>query len=97
MAVGKLDIGKLNITFVFRHRFEKSKDDDILITYWIGHEFREWEIGFWFRREKIVSRKEHRDLRKWKNYLVNSFTLGVNLLICKAWISWNINGLEIKE
>ena len=92
MAVGKLKIGKLNISFVFRHRFEKP--DDIFENFRHNTEFREWELGFWFRKRKMLGVK---GFTKPNHHLVNSYIVGINLLICKAWVEWNINGLEIDE
>jgi hypothetical protein len=93
MTIKQINIGKLNITLVFRHRFEKP--DEVIGKFRYNHEFREWELGLWFRKAKMVAKKEFRDPNKWKNYLVNSYMIGINLLLCKAWVDWNIGGMEI--
>jgi hypothetical protein len=95
MASTHLNIGKLGITFAFRHRFEKK--DREFGTFWIDIEFREWELGLWFKKEKILGFKGFRNRNFPKHNLVTSCTFGINLLLCKMWVSWSIGGLHIKE
>lgn len=89
-----LNIGRLQITFVFRHRFEKKKDEndiwDTLMTW------REWELGFWFKRSQIVGRKNFHKPKEWKNNFVYSYMFGINLLWCKAWFTVCKGGMHIK-
>jgi hypothetical protein len=93
MAIRYAKIGKLNFTFVFRHRFEKPNKDSLLedFTLW-----REWELGFWFRRMKIVGKKNFHNPKEWGNNLVHSYMLGINLLLCKAWLTLDKGGMSIK-
>jgi hypothetical protein len=93
MAVGHLKIGRLNLTFVFRHRFETP--DEVIGKFRYRSEFRKWELGLWFRHTKMVGVKEFRNPKKWPNYLVDSYMIGINLLLCKAWVDWNIGGMEL--
>lgn len=84
MAIGRIKIGKLNFTFVFRHRFEK-KDEKYLwrsITMW-----HEWELGLWFKRLQVVGKKNFNNPSKWKNHYVHEYMFGINLLWCKAWFT----------
>lgn len=81
-----MTIGKLNINFGFRHRFEKG------LRYGT---FRRWEFAIWFRRNKIVARFKFEEPKEWKNNLVNGYSLGVELLLCRIWVSWDIGGKYI--
>ena len=49
------------------------------------------------RHNKMVGRKDFNRPNKWSKNLVNSYMLGINFIICKAWIEVNYNGMEIKE
>jgi len=82
--VGHLKIFGLNFTFVFRHRFEKE-DENSLWDRMV--EWREWELGFWFRRFETVGKKNFKKPEEWKNNMVYMYMLGINLLWCKAWFT----------
>jgi hypothetical protein len=91
--VGYLKVCGYNFTFVFRHRFEKVKDEnDIWDTLM---EWRDWELGFWFKRWQIVGQKNFHILKEWDNNLVYEYMIGVNLLWCKAWFTVNKGGMSI--
>ena len=95
MSVGHINIGKHQFTFVFRHRFERHEIS--------AHEFRSnmewrsWDLGLWYKPTKIVGRANFQTPSEWKNNLVRSHMLGINLLICKAWVEYNKGGLNIPE
>lgn len=93
MAVGHIKIVGLDFTFVFRHRFEKQDDDRLVdkFTMW-----KDWKLGFFFRRMKIVGKKNANQPAKWHNNLVRSYMLGVDLLICKTWFTVSKGALELK-
>lgn len=83
--VGHLRIFGYNFTFVLRHRYEKKKDEkDVWDTLM---EWREWELGFWFRRFRVVGSKNFHNPNKWKNNLVYEYMFGVNFLWGKAWFT----------
>lgn len=91
--IGYIKIFGYNFTFVFRHRFEKE-DERVLLdrfTMW-----REWELGFFFRRFQIVGKKNFHKPEEWDNNLVYEYMLGVNLLWCKAWFTVHKGGMSIK-
>jgi hypothetical protein len=86
--VAKIKIKKFNITFVFRHRWdEKNKSR-------FGSDFREYGLGIWFRPTKIVGRTNVQNHKEWSKNLVNDYMIGVDLIVCKAWVSFNYNGFE---
>lgn len=82
-----MTIGKLNIHIVLRHRFEKDSRK--------YRSFTKWELAIWFRKNKMVASFKFEDPKEWKNNLVNSYSLGVELLLCRIWISWDIGGKHI--
>ena len=91
--VKRFEIKGLNLTFVFRHRFEKHKE--AYEKYGHSSMFRKYELGIWFRPVKIVGRKEFKTPNKWKNNLVGSYMLGVDLILCKCWVEVNYGGMVL--
>lgn len=87
--VGRLKIGTIKFTFVFRHKWD-SKDD---LSY--NTEFSDYRIGLWFKRIIIVGSKNFNKPNEWGNNLVNDYMIGVNLIICKAWVSFNKGGKSL--
>lgn len=86
--IRKINIRGLNITFVFRHKWDKiSKDTAYNI------EFKNYELGLWFRLNRMVGRKNFRNTDQWKNNMVNLYKIGVNLLVAKCWIEIHYKGM----
>ena len=81
-------IGRCNISLVLRHRFEKQKRFD--------RTFTRWEVGLWYKKNKIVGRNNFNKPNEWGNNLVNSYMLGVELLLFRAWINWDFNGMHLE-
>ena len=80
--VGKINIGKLHIQGVLRHRYEKRRKEDYLR--W--NEFRDWRLGIWFKKQKSVGEKNFNKPSSWKDNLANSYKVGIELFVIKAWI-----------
>lgn len=91
MAAKSIEIGKWNITFVFRHKWEKFDESVEIFRHKMN--FRDWKLGLWFKQSKILGKK---GFIRPDHHLVNSYMLGIDLLVCKAWVSWNKDGLELK-
>lgn len=87
--VGNLRIGKIKFTFVFRHKWDNQDG------FKYNSEFQDYRIGFWFKRSRIVGSKNFSKVKEWGNNLVNDYTIGVNLIICKMWISFNRGGMSL--
>jgi hypothetical protein len=87
--VGKIKIGNFILISVFKHRFEKKET--------LRSDFRDWSLGIWFEKSKIVGKKEFSNPKKWSRGLVNCYTIGMNLLICKFWITWDFGGMHLEE
>ena len=83
----RLRILGLNILFVFRHKWDNPKRHR---TY--DYMFRNYELGIWFKKCRIVGKKDFRNPKAWANNMVNDYTFGINLLVCKFWVSVNYNG-----
>jgi hypothetical protein len=83
----QLHIGKANLMFTFRHRWDNTSRKSDYNT-----EFLKYEIGLWFRKSRKVGAKDFNNPTKWGSNLVNHYMFGVNLIICKAWISFDIGG-----
>lgn len=92
MVIGKFKINELDFTFVFRHRFEKDENNKLIdkFTMW-----REWELGLFYKRWKIVGKKDFNKPKKWKNNLIPEYMLGINLLLCKAWFTVSKGGMDL--
>lgn len=84
--IKKFKIKQLNVTLVLRHRFERLTPFDPI--------FKRWELGIWFRKSRIVSRKEFTKPNKWGDNLVGSYMVGIEFMIGRAWIEFNKNGME---
>jgi hypothetical protein len=83
--VKRIKIGKLNINIIFRHKWdEKSKESFT--------DFRNYEIGLWYRKSKMVSTIDFQDPKKWGHRVVGNHMIGINLLVCKSWITIDYNG-----
>jgi hypothetical protein len=95
MSVAKTKIGKLEFTFVYRYRYEKYKDNSERLfkhhTMW-----REWQLGLFFRRNKIVGKKNFNKPKEWGNNLVTQYMVGIDLLIWKLWFTVHKGGMSFK-
>lgn len=85
----KTKIGNINIKFVFRHKWDNEDKSKI------NPMFGEYRLGLLYKRNKIVGSKNFNNPKEWGNNLVNDYTIGVNLLIFKAWVSFNLDGKSL--
>jgi hypothetical protein len=85
--VKNLQLGALNLTFVFRHKWDKQ-------TTIVGYSslFRTYKLGFWFKINKIVSTDNFSNPKTWHNYLIKDYMLGIDLLVCTCWVEINYKG-----
>lgn len=86
--IKRIKIGRLNICLVLRHRFEKQRR--------FSRTFTRWEIGVWCKKDRMVGVSRFSDPTEWKNNLVNSYMLGIELLLFRAWINWDFGGAHIE-
>lgn len=87
----------IEITFVFKHKFNKTKT--LLNTY----TWKDWKLGMFAKQSKAVGRKPN-DLSKIKigasKNLIKQFMIGFDLLIIKFWFTFNrgeIFRMEIED
>lgn len=94
--VKELKIFGYDITLVWKYRYAKIYKNEKIKSL---SEWNKWEIGFFFKKNKIVSKKNFKQPKEWGNNLVNSYMIGINLLIWKAWftISKNVMKIKIKD
>ena len=91
--IRKTKIGKINLKFVFRHRFEKHIDE--VDRAWDKRSlWREWRLGLWVKPYKAVGQKNFKNPSLWSANLANGYMIGVDLLICKFWIDINRGVME---
>ena len=89
--IKKFKIGRRKFVFVWKYRYSKKNDTFSSLTEW-----NDWKLGFFFKRNKVVGVKNADDPKNWGSGLVNSYMLGVHLLIFKGWMETSKGGLEIK-
>lgn len=94
MAIGRLKIFGLDFTFVFRHRYEKPDEDRLVdkFTMW-----KDWRVGFFFKRMKIVGEQNSNKPHLWHKNLVRAYMFGIDLLICKLWFTVSKGAMELKR
>jgi hypothetical protein len=85
----ELNIGKLNILFVFKHRWQKEQQR-------IYSEFNTKQLGLFWRKDMVVGRRKKGKAMFDSDNLVPSYLFGINLIVCKFWLNLDINSLNIK-
>jgi hypothetical protein len=85
----ELNIGKLNIILVFKHKWEKEQQR-------IYSEFNTKQLGLFWRKDMVVGRRKKGKAMFDSDNLVPSYLFGINLIVCKFWLNLDINSLNIK-
>lgn len=85
--IRSIKIGKTKFTFVFRHKWDKNTLDEIKYN-------TEYRLGLWFKKYKIVGAKNFNKPKEWGKNLVNDYMIGIDLIVCKLWVSFNRGGLR---
>ncbi len=85
----EFNIGKLNIIFVFKHKWEKEQQR-------IYSEFNTKQLGLFWRKDMVVGRRKKGKAMFDSDNLVPSYLFGINLVVCKFWLNLDINSLNIK-
>jgi hypothetical protein len=85
----ELNIGKLNLIFVFKHKWEKEQQR-------IYSEFNTKQLGLFWRKDMVVGRRKKGKAMFDSDNLVPSYLFGINLVVCKFWLNLDINSLNIK-
>ena len=85
-------IGGFRASWVLRHRWEKGDS----ITNWTAAQLRkEWSLGIWAKLDKAVgqvkagrTKQETIKATFTGTNLVNTWTIGLNLIVCKVWVNF---------
>ena len=93
MGITRFHIRKTKFVLVGKYRYSKKEKEDYLSKF---TEWNKWNLGIWFRKNKIVGAKNFKDPKKWGSSLVNDYMLGIDLLIFHGWINWNTGGMALK-
>jgi hypothetical protein len=90
--VKSFKISSCNINTVFRHRWDSKDKNERLenMTMW-----REYALGFWYKRSKIIGCTNFNNHKKWKS--VNLYMFGFNGIVFKTWFTLDFNGKHFKE
>ena len=89
--VKKITIFGWELTFVFRHRWEKDMDLTDKM------DWATWGLGVWYRRYKTISKPKHNAaILGQRAKLVTLHMLGMNLLVCKFWFTICFRPLTLK-
>lgn len=91
-----LKLGEFEFEFVFRHKYEKFYEE-FEELYNKTVRWKDYKLGLFFKRSKIVGRRNFNKTSEWKNNMVNEYMIGINLLICEAWFTVNKGGMRINE
>jgi hypothetical protein len=60
---------------------------------WKDATFRRFALGLWYKREKnTYNDLHHFELTEWAINIVNSWSVGVDLLVVKFWVTWDATG-----
>jgi hypothetical protein len=85
-------IGPARFIWVLRHRWEKDKG---LTNYVVWDMRRRFKLGLWYERNEVVglvkkgkSKSETVNNTFTKSNHVNRYTIGLDLIVCKTWISF---------
>lgn len=94
--ITKTKIGNFRASWVLRHRWEAGAKDGIIGDNYEAHKIRtELSLGIWAKKSRVVGsvrRGRDRDKTIKKTFgadnLVNSYMIGMDLIICKVWVSF---------
>jgi hypothetical protein len=99
LMVARTKIGPFRASWVLRHRWEAGAKDGVLGDNYEGHKLRnEFQLGIWAKKNKVVGvvkRKSDGKADVSKTFgstnLVNSYMIGMNLIVCKVWVDFTFN------
>lgn len=94
MTIQRIKLRDFRASFVLRHRWEK--DSDSMISNYTSNQIRnEWNLGIWAKRYQVVGRVRRGDdrdttIKKTFNSSnhVNTYMIGLNLIVCKVWVTF---------
>lgn len=95
--LSKFKIKGFRVSFVLRHRWEKDSDS-MISNYQANNIKMNWQLGIWAKRYQVVGRVRVPQ-NQWvrdeviketfsKSNLVNNYMIGLDLIVCKVWVSF---------
>ena len=92
--IGRTKIGGFRASWVLRHRWEKGANS--MIENYTANDIRNsLKLGIWFKKYQVVGTlKKGKDREQTvkktfgKNNLVNCYMIGLDLIVCKAWVDF---------
>lgn len=90
--VVRVNVLGLNLCFVFRHKWDKPLKERKF-----DGEFRDYKLGLWYKPSKIVGCNDFNDPSKWGSNMVASHMIGINLIVCKLWLTIDYKGKHFGE
>jgi len=94
MGITRFRILKTKIVLVGKFKYSKKEKEDMLSKHTTWNEYN---LGIWFKKNRIVGAKNVNKPSKWGNNLVNDYMVGINLFIVKGWINWNTGGASMNS
>jgi hypothetical protein len=97
--IARTKIGPFRASWVLRHRWEKGAKDGVLGDNYEAHKIRtELELGIWAKKSRVVGKlrsgKDRTETIKktfFGDNLVNNYTIGLNIIVCKVWVSFTFH------
>jgi hypothetical protein len=90
--IKRLNIKGLEFVFVGKYRYDKDIDDLERISTW-----KDWKLGFWFRKFEVVGSKNFQHPKEWRNNMVNQYMIGCELLLFQGWITICKGGMNLES
>lgn len=81
----EIKIKKFNFTFVFIHKWDTKGE--------YNYEFREYRIGPWFKKNKVVGEHNFNKPNQW--VFVNDYMIGLDMIVFKFWVEFNYGGMSL--
>jgi hypothetical protein len=92
--ITRTKIGSFRATWVLRHRWEPNSNS-MIENYEANNIRTKWQLGIWASRSRVVGptrRGSDRDKTIKKTFsdsnLINSYMIGLNLIVCKVWVNF---------
>jgi hypothetical protein len=95
--IAKTKIGPFRATWVLRHRCQRGAKDGVLSNNYEGYKLRKTlRLGIWANRSKVVgATKRGKDGKTVvsetfsTNNTVNTYMIGLDLLVCRVWVDFS--------
>jgi hypothetical protein len=87
--IAKFKIGRLNLQLVLRHRWEDNGLISLL-------DFKTQRLGLWLRRDLVIGVRKRGRAAFDQDNLVSSWSLGLDLIVGRVWIGWDLGARHFK-